>query len=337
MDSLPALRWCVHPRLRSGELLSWWLHRFAWANAVSNHTLLARLIGGRAVWPRDVDRFMPGDVLRAVAGACAMDEPKLLAATLHRFEGTLFPQLTVGGWLPWITPVGVYHRLYRHHGQAFCPSCLREDRPLALAGRVAFEVGCLRHQHGLYDACPRCDAPITFARVSLARLGRYPCPCCGHNLATALPRPLSGRAMAFEHRCHRVLKEGVGKVGCQVVTAEAFFAGARILVRGLYGRGRLNGLTDTYASRRLRRPTGAIRSLTPFEHWRLTERMHALAALETYLADWPDRFLRDAANARVYRCRFEVNGGVMHPGWIVDGLSRLSPARRTDDLGQPRA
>jgi hypothetical protein len=29
----------------------------------------------------------------------------------------------------------------------------------------------------------------------------------------------------------------------------------------------------------------------------------------------------------VYRCRFEVRGAVVEPGWIVDALNQLPPVR----------
>lgn len=194
---------------------------------------------------------------------------------------------------------------------------------MRIAGRLAFEIACIRHQCLLWDACPRCDAPITFARVELAMTGRFPCPSCGANLAVAPRRPLVRRAFAFEHRCHAALQRGFSRVGTTPVSAAEFFAGARILLRGLYGRRYLNGLTDASTIRCLRWPTGA-RPTTPFEHWRLQTRLHPLAALEAYLRNWPEQFLRDARRSSVYRCRFEPTAA--NPPWLANVMAEIEPA-----------
>lgn len=325
--NLARQQWCVHPQLSRGEALSWWLHRFAWSNALSNHTFAYALFGGRTFWPRDVDRFAPTVLMTRQLEGTGVDMVRLEAATLRRYEGILFPRLTTGGWLPWVTPVGVYHRTYRHHGHAYCPRCLAEGRPILLSGRVAFEVACLRHLTLLRDGCPRCDAPVTFARVSLATPGRYPCPVCGANLTSEGHRPLMARALAFEHRCHTVIRAGVAGRGLGDIPASDFFTGVRILVRGLYSRQRLNGVTDG-ARHRWMRCTQVSQPALPFEHWRLTARTRVLATLEAYLSDWPTSFLADAGRSYVYRCRFESDGPLIGPAWVTDVLDALPTRRR---------
>ena len=319
-----SLQWCAHPQLARDEALSWWLHRFAWANAISNHTLTGQLFGGRAFWSRDVDRFAPILLVDRRASLLGLSTNRLRAATLRRYEGVLFPRLTIDGWLPWITPVGVFHRTQQHHGHAYCPQCLAEGRSICIAGRLAFEIACSRHQCLLWDACPRCDAPVTFARVELAMAGRFPCPTCGANLAAAPRRPLVMRALAFEHRCHAAMRRGFAQIGTEGVSAAEFFTGTRTLLRGLYGRRYLNGLTDASTIRCLRWPASA-RPTTPFEHWRLQTRQRPLAALEAYLRDWPEQFLRDAKRSRVYRCRFESTDAPS-PSWLSDVMAEIEPA-----------
>lgn len=319
--------WCGHPRLRRGESLAWWLHRVAWANGLTNHTLVTHLIGGRAIWPRDVDRFAPKFLLDACSTAFGEPVERIAHGTLRRYEGVLFPQLSLNGWLPWVVPVGVFHRTQRHHGQAFCPQCLKEDRPIPIAGRLAMEVACDRHRAPLRDGCPRCDAPITFSRVALGRQGRYACPSCGHNLASSAPVSLSNRALGFQHRCHHALRSGVTRVGAEQITAASFFLGARVLLRGLYGRGRLSGLTDATQAKRLRWPVTQSPPDTPFEQWRIVDRERALVALESYLRAWPDRFVADALRAGVYRCRFDSRQRLAEPGWLSVTMD-LVEARR---------
>lgn len=287
---------------------------------------MARMMAGEPFWPRDVDRFASLDTLDVIADHLDVDSRMLVGATLHRYEGTLFPRLTLSGWLPWVMPVGVFHRTHRHRGHAFCPRCLGEGRPLRISGRIAFEVACTRHQCALLDACPYCDAPITFSRMSLAQTGRYRCAVCGGNLAAALSRPLNALAKAFEHRCHRVLRQGMTPLAGEMIPTSTYFAGTRVLLRGLYPRARLNGVTDSAVRRSLRWPRDQARPTTPFEHWRLADRMRALGALEHYLHDWPDAFLQDAARSRAYRCRFD-DGRIPPPAWVAVVLDQVAPSR----------
>ena len=321
------LVWCAHPRLRCGELFSWWLHRAAWANGVSNHTFVTHLIGGQAIWPRDVDRSITDAAIEACAVSLGVTADRLTRGTLRRYEGTLFPKLTLNGWLPWVTPVGVFHRTQRHHGQAYCSSCLKENRPILLAGRTAMEIACARHRLPLWDGCPHCDAPVTFSRITLGKPGRYSCPACGHNLANAPARPLSNRALAFQRRCHKALRAGTARVGSECVTVTGFFIGARSLLRGLYGRGRLSGLTDATRAKRLRWPSPEPPPDLPFEHWRITHRTRALVALESYFTTWPDHFIADALWAHVYRCRFDSRRRLSEPAWLAKVMDTVEARR----------
>lgn len=323
------LRWCAHPQLRNDEPLSSWLHRMALANGVSNHTLVTHLLGGRAFWPRDVDRRASPHLLKCLSTALGVNEARLCRATLLRYEGSLFPQLTFNGWLPWVLPVGVYHRIQRHHGQLFCPKCLRENKTIKLSGRLAFEVACTRHKCRLNDACPKCDAPVTFARVSGSARGKWPCPSCGHNLGVhVLHQPLSKRAYALQRRFHRALRDGATRIGMENIDAKRFFKGARIILRGLYSNQRLAGLTDAYSARAYRHAWhGAMPPKKPFEHWRLDERILALAALERYLEAWPAQFIADGADAHVYRCRFDSRHYLDEPTWLAAALDHLEHRR----------
>lgn len=324
------ISWCAHPHLACDEPISTWLHRFASANGLSNHTFASQLFGSHAVWPRDIDRTIDDDLLRRAADSLGVSHDRLRNATLRRYEGQLFPLLPVNGWRPWLTPVGVYHRTHRHHGQLFCPKCLLEDRPARLSWRLAFSVACVRHGCSLLDACPTCDAPISLHRIPLEHPGRRPCPGCGRNLAADISvSPLCARAYALQHRFNRALKQTQVCLGTTSIAPFDFFWGARVLIRGLYGNARLRGLTQarTTMQRKAAFAEALSRREPPFEYWRLTTRAHVLSDLERYLSDWPNNFVADCYRAHVYRCRFDSRQSLQVPRWLVTAIETVERRR----------
>lgn len=322
--------WCAHPRLARDEPLSLWLHRYAWANGLSNHTFGTRLFGPRAVWPRDMDRSIDDALLAQASDVLGVPIDRLRRATLRRYEGTVFDPLSSNGWQPWLLPLGVYHRLNRHHGQMLCPRCLAEGLPARLVWRFAFTVACARHGCRLLDACPACDAPLMPHRLCLEPPGHRPCPTCGANLACAqAPVPLSVRALCFQRRGQRAARGNEVIIGNQRIGPRDFLWGTRLLIRGLYGNARLAGLTQARAATRRRAAwhDGLPQSLTPFEYWRLPLRMAVLADVERYLEAWPERFIQDALRAHVYRCRFDSRQRLTAPAWLLGAIEAVEQLR----------
>jgi hypothetical protein len=60
------------------------------------------------------------------------------------------------------------------HGQ-ICAQCLREGTPCQSVWEMTGSFACLRHRRLLIDRCPRCKAPISWARpaTDVCRCGRY--------------------------------------------------------------------------------------------------------------------------------------------------------------------
>lgn len=324
------MTWCAHPRLARDEPLSHWLHRYAWANGLSNHTFAAHLFGPHAVWPRDLDRSIDDALLARASDVLCLPIEHLRRATLRRYEGTVFKRLSSNGWQPWLQPLGVYHRIHRHHGQMLCPRCLAEGHPARLMWRFAFTVACARHGCRLLDACPVCDAPLMPHRMRLEPPGRRLCPTCGANLASSqAPAPLCVRARRLQRRCERAARGEDVVIGDQCVGPYDFLWGTRVLLRGLYGNMRLAGLTQARAAIRRQAAWNVALppGLTPFEYWRLPLRMAVLADLERYLEKWPDRFIRDAQRAHVYRCRFDSRQRLAAPAWLLGAIEAVERSR----------
>ncbi|TLX22484.1 TniQ family protein [Thermomonas fusca] len=316
------VRWCAHPRLHRGEILSSWLHRYAWCNGLSGHSFARHVFGEQPVWTRDIDRSADGGLLSCASAILGEPLSRLRGATIRRYEGRAFASCTTNGWLPWLAPVGVYHRTRRHHGSAFCAQCLQERACARLHWRMAWNVHCSRHEVALQDACPRCDAPFVFHRISLAVHGRLACPVCGHNFANyvrSAPVPMRARALqlALTAACQR---------GCRVLDGETISAleyvgGIRWLLGGLYGKSTWCGIADALPPRLRGGVPCRAPSRLPFEYWRIHERAKALALLATAVEDWPARLLAACRRGPVYQARF---GRLERaPDWVVRTLAQV--------------
>lgn len=314
--------WCAHPKIKRGEILSSWLHRCAWQNGLTDHCFARRVFGQRQVWTRDIDRNADRDILVLAADSLRSRPERLREATLRAYEGAAFKSLSSNGWVPWVMPIGVYHRTRVHHGSSFCPQCLQEDRCALLAWRMAWLVHCPRHEIPLLDACQRCGAPFVFHRISLAMPGRLPCPHCGHNFTSVIEggRPVTMRARDLQRSITAACSSGVRRVGGQQVSAVDYLAGLRYLIRGLYSKSHSRGLADglpgsVWRSRLLHKAP----SQSPFEHWRVENRAQTLDLLSMVVAAWPTQLLLAARRGRVYRIRF---GSDPAPGWVEAVLAR---------------
>jgi TniQ len=318
-----AMRWCAHPRLRRGEAFSGWLHRVAVANGLTDHCLARRLFGEAPVWTRDTDRIANATLCEAAACALGESPARLLQATLSRYTGTLVPQWSTTGWIPWITPVGVYHRTRRCCGWAFCPSCLDEGRPLALCWRLAFTVACVRHHRLLLDACTHCGAPFVYHRQPPMWHGRRPCAVCGRHLGWPPQRtPLSNRALTVQHWMNHCIRSGRAPAAWPGVSAREWFTGVRVMIAGLRGKAVSPGLLDAWPRR-----DPAVASYPtdsrPFEAWSLRDRASALTVLHPYLTQWPDRFVHDMQRAHIHPSRFPRHLAGSWPDWFTEGLASV--------------
>jgi len=314
--------WCAHPRIRATESFSSWLHRVAFANGMADHTFCRHLFGPRPVWNRDVDHLVDENMLTLAASAFLESRASLASGTLRSLEGIFFENVCRGGHFSWVLPLGVYHRTRRRHGQQFCAACLREGDPwLRFPWRFAWVVCCPHHQTVLRDACPNCDAPIAFHRMSLATPGRLVCDRCNGNILKNSPdAPASKRIVRFQAQMLKIMKNGEAYIGKECLTAFDYFRGLRDLVRGAYPNGRLAGLQNALFPQ----DPVAPRSKLAIERWRHPARALAIEILARALERWPDGFIDMCLRAKVYRARFEPQGRELHPAWVESALRSIS-------------
>lgn len=221
---------------------------------------------------------------------------------LRRYEGRLHLHTNQGSIVPWILPLGIYHRTRRYYGQLFCPGCLQRDGAIPYFRthwRLATSYACTRCRVYLHDRCPGCEQPVTFFRVELGRksdLADRPishCFHCGLDLATAPVKRTPVPVLADQLELERILREGWNE---QVFYSHLYFSVLRQLMKQL-----TNARPASVALQRaVDRETGwspleedpTVRTgKLSIELLPLRVRGGVLRQAQWLLTDWPGRFL----------------------------------------------
>ncbi|WP_080931391.1 TniQ family protein [Xanthomonas arboricola] len=313
--------WCAHPRIHEGESFSSWLHRSAQANGVGDHSFCRQALGERASWNRDIDRFADTPMLLSAAQAMGEQAERLHNSVIASVEGRMFTEHRSRGELTWVLPVGMRNRKRRAFGQQYCPECLSDSEPwLRLKWRFAWMTVCTIHHVALHDACSRCGSPILLHRMSSHPKRGLLCSHCGERLAGTGQRATQ-RQVRFQRRLERAV-DARWMMWCGVPHRPLeIFTGLRALTRGLYTNSRGVGLVELmpralYRAKPLRAGLG-------IEHWRIEQRSYAMEVLRHVLMDWPNAFLRQAREHRLYRGRFDADTRSPQPAWLEAVLQTL--------------
>lgn len=313
--------WCAHPKLRDGESFSSWLHRGAQANGIADHSFCRQVLGERATWNRDLDRFANETMLAAAAMATGEQIQGLRRSVIASASGRLFPEHTERGALDWILPLGVRGRKRTWFGQQYCPVCLANESPwLRLHWRFAWSTVCSVHQVVLRDACANCGSPISLHRMSSHPLRGFLCSSCGSRLA-GTGQPATQREVKFQRRLERsAAGQSIDWCGAQTAPLEVF-GGLRSLVRGLYTSSHGVGLVELMPRSMYRlRPTLDRRGI---ERWRIEQRRYALRVVRHILLGWPEVFIEAALAHRIYRARFDARVRSPMASWLEGALQAL--------------
>lgn len=313
MTVQPPWAWCGAPH--PGELLSSFLIRVAWRHGSSPTRFCALHFPGIPIWNRDIDRSASPHLIHAVAVKSGRTIEQVRQMTLQETRRNV-SGCSAGGVVPWILPIGVYHRTRRNHGLQYCPACLSDGRGFNVVWRFAFVTLCPIHLIALRDGCPHCDAPVV-PHQQLAHTHRcHVChlrlveQSCGHDAA----RVPDGR---FQEKCLSALSRGSVSVGERQVEAATFFLGLR-------------GLASVYAQVR-RQESGIASGL--IERMRVAQRNEVMPKLLGLLEGWPDAFLAFAGEHRLTQLAFRC---VHLPVWLKSvtqglpyGIPRSSDGRRS--------
>ncbi|CAJ0700979.1 TniQ family protein [Ralstonia sp. 22086] len=160
--------WPIRYKPIPGELLSSWIVRLAHGHGMGVMPFCNAALGPTALaLTMDIDRRSPTPLLEALALHTGAHLESVHQATLRVYEGTLYPQFHVGGFLPWVIAINLPRSARLGPGLQFCPYCLRSDPVpyFRLCWRVALQTFCERHQCLLLDRCPSCGACLFVQRV----------------------------------------------------------------------------------------------------------------------------------------------------------------------------
>lgn len=164
--------WPAHPKPLPDELLSSWIVRIVTANGVKLNTLTRQLFGPDLTpWNRDIDRNAPEWLLRVICARTGVPRERAVRATLHGYQGRVFPKSLLSGQLRWILPVKVWGSTRLGYGVQYCPLCLAEGQEpyFRRAWRVGFYTFCPIHHIMLQDACPACGAAVALHRRDIGK------------------------------------------------------------------------------------------------------------------------------------------------------------------------
>lgn len=200
-------RWAAEPAPLDGELLSSWLNRYAWANAMGPDAFLRGLrpVLGRTV--TDPDSAVPARFLEFLARQTGLPAARftLLQSGAHAWAS-----------------LGMEMRPAPY----FCPGCWRaEPAPYVRWGwRMTPLQLCSEHGSWLCRRCPNCRAPLSLLQ-GVSRRHLWECAACQHDLRRAKALPASPVAILGQGLVHDILdqadaiaREGIAKEAFRVLS-----------------------------------------------------------------------------------------------------------------------
>lgn len=313
----PITRHRIRPQ--DDELLSSYLMRVAHAEGTSPQRWAQYHLRHLELWTRDTDRALPASTLSSLVARldCSKDSITALSVGTGLDDRQL---LCHAGVEPWITAVGLFHRIRRLHGLQYCPDCLAEAPYFRRLWRIAFVTHCPAHHRVLLDGCARCDAPIVPHRHE-----RFPihCPICGMDLA----HPSTNRHTAGASTNDATMAYVSQTSWLTAWSTRSFALGAV----SIPWHEALKGCRALIAVHRFSL-TQTLRLLPPrsgvFEAQRVGTRMATMQWLHRVLAHWPLAWLEDARRGHVTQRSFHRQASI--PPWLQHGVQQLHVGHTRD-------
>ncbi|MBN8524044.1 MAG: TniQ family protein [Planctomycetes bacterium] len=316
----PIARHRIRPH--DDELLSSYLMRVAHAEGTSPQRWAQHHLRHLELWTRDADRALPTSTMSTLAAhlGCSMDS--ITALSVDTGLDDRQPRCHAGVE-PWITAVGLFHRIRHLHGLQYCPACLAEEPYFRRLWRLAFVTHCPVHHRVLLDGCVRCDAPIVPHRHE--RLPTH-CPICGMDLAhpTISGEPTDDTTMAYVSQSSWLNAQSTRRfaLGTASIPWHDALKGCRALIAV-----HRCSLTQTL---RMLPPRSGV-----FEAQRVGLRMATMQWLHRVLAHWPRAWLEDARRGHVTQRSFHRQASI--PPWLQHALQFLHVGHTRDRWRRARA
>lgn len=309
--------WPVHLKPKPDELLSSWLCRLTMAHGQKLHSFCSIVWPGKAIWNRDIDKSTDETIVNVLSEKTSTPLESVRKTLLASFEGILYESHSLYGPLPWILPVGVYHRTRLQFGLQYCSQCLAEDTEpyFRCKWRLAFIVVCERHKIELSDRCPECRASVNFHRNELGNFKKLApdsmvhCYRCGFDLRkvkarSRQPPPVSSAEVEYTLRLLTMLTHVSANINQSLtVYPLLYFAGLRQVMAVLAMRHeRIERLRHAISTKRGVENyscDGATQSLDLQER-NVRERRQLLGLTRCIMEDWPNNFIALAQEHSVW-------------------------------------
>lgn len=305
--------WPLRRQPLPGEIFSSWLLRNIRLYGDTAYSFCKAVWPKLELWSRDADRHVSDAVVRELAGHTRTPWELASATTLRPELDQLSPGWRRNGVVPWLLPIGVFHRTRTRRGLQYCPACLDQDADpyLRRTWRFALSIACLAHGCGLRDGCPHCDAPVVPHRSRSLRI--LFCFACHGDLRVRSAAADDSQIKA-QGDIGAVLSDGGRVLNGTFVPAGEFFGGARLLFLGLGGQS---------GGRRI--ATSCLPDKEPPcapEQMRIERRAEWLPKVLALMEDWPTVLLsRAASSGGTYRS--VVPNRCTAPAWMEGGLDQL--------------
>lgn len=321
----------VHPPPLPDELLTHWFLRLAHANGRKAQGLADDAFGHPSTfWARDQDRYPSPGVVERLAELTGRDPTEIEALTLARHEGLNRTDEGRVHRIPWILPLGVYHRTRRNFGMQFCPLCLFEDAIpyFRRRWRLAFSTICDRHGVKLHDRCPGCGAPVVYFRNDLGHRNDLKltndtrCQKCGFDLCRAPacdPPAPDGRSVVALRSLVAFHDLGWWFVGDEALQYQHFYLEVLHHLVTLTNTARGDRLLGFIAQQTGWRAAISEKTRRIFFEVLPVEIRHKLLVSALWLLDeWPDRFICASKTCRLTQSRI-LNGESL-PFWFESAV-----------------
>lgn len=148
------------------ELLSSWIYRLSIEHRIKPQTFTSFYFKEYNFWCRDVDKFIPEDVIKIISNMTNLNYSEIRELQLEFYSNKLFENI-LPSYTDGLTNIGIYHRTRIRFGLLACPSCLDQNQYFRKNWRLITSLVCTKCNCHLIDKCQNCSAPIIFQRLEI--------------------------------------------------------------------------------------------------------------------------------------------------------------------------
>lgn len=307
------------------ELLSSWIGRMSRAYGRTPYAWCSLLSPRGLCCARDVNVVSDDQLIADLSLVTGIPKEKFFEMQLISYEGCLYPtydKSTRSISQFHITRARIRLLLY---GFQCCPKCSFDDEVpyWRKQWRLAFMVGCSRHNLLLLDSCPKCGTAFALSK-RMPRQEITVCTC-GYDMkyhkvdekVSASVRRLQSRFLELLKKSEFEIESGIFISSCE------FFGLLQRIFRVCSHEGllfnRTHSMLDYFLSAHLKLPIMHIQSKNYIEQLTIIERLTIMIIVDFLLNKWPERFLNMCRECKVTKMLI----GDKHEGYVWNILKDI--------------